>query len=320
MKRNMHYQPPKKVNKQLDRQMTIEVDNQKLNRLLADYQANTTTENLNSLLNHMITCRILVPANLNENRQPVPCLIKNKDDTRFLPIYTDKGQIPTHLKSQAVLNVPYLAMNRTALKGKELSGIVVNPFSNNLVFKPVLLEKIAEAEEKKEKIALTTPQKTVKLTEQQYLQLERHQFEASFLPKQLYAEGQAFMDTLMDEKEEYIDRLFEESFKEKRMYPYLPEDFSVMTMNISDTFSVVRIDMPERDPAVGLAQRIYCTWDADNRKAGCYLICIGKEKGELMLVEVTSELKAVTHGTAPAVGAELQAVIDLAQAQPELTS
>ncbi len=320
MKRNMKYQPPRKVNKQLDRQMTIEVDNRKLNRLLADYQASATTENLNALLNHLVTCRILVPANLNENRQPMPCLIKNKDDTKFLPIYTDKGQIPTHLKSQAVLNIPYPAMNRTALKGKDISGIVVNPFSNNLVFKPVLLEKIAEAEEKKEEIALTAPEKkTIKLTEQQYLQLERHQFEASYLPKLLYAQGQAFMDTLMEEKEEYIDRLFEESFKEKRMYPYLPEDFSVMIMNLSETFSVVRIDMPERDMAVGLAQRVYCTWDADKERAGCYLICVGKEKGTLMLCEVTSDLKSMTHGEAPAVGAELQAVIDLARKEPELS-
>ena len=237
----------------------------------------------------------------------------------YFPIYTDKSQIPENLKSQAILNMPYPAVNRTAMKAEKIDGLVVNPFSNNLVFKPVLLQKIDEADQKKEEINLTPEKKTVKLTEQQYLQLERHQYEAVFLPKQLFTEGQGFMDTLFEEKEEYIDRLFEESFKEKRMYPYLPEDFSVMIMNLSETFSVVRIDMPERDMAVGLAQRVYCTWDADKERAGCYLICVGKEKGTLMLCEVTSDLKSMTHGEAPAVGAELQAVIDLARKEPELS-
>ena len=322
MKRTTKYQPPRRPNKVVDKQMTVNVENYKLNQLLADYQADSKVERLNPLLTHMMHCRVLVPAKLNDQKQPMPCIIKNKDGTMFFPLYTDKGQIPAHMKSEAIVNMPFLAVNRTALKGQELAGIVVNPFSNNLVFKHVLLEKIAEAEEKKSDVVIDEPvQKTVKMTEQQYVQFERHKFEAAFLPKKLFEEGQEFLNQVSDEKEEYIDVLFEESFQEKRMYPYLAEEFSVMTMHISEDFSVVRIDMPERDMLPGLARRVYCTYYAKTGRAGYYLICAGKKGEEDMLNEISEQLKPVTHGEAPAEGAELATVIDLAQVSPEgLTS
>ena len=34
------------------------------------------------------------------------------------------------------------------------------------------------------------------------------------------------MDRLADEKEKLIDELYEEAYQQKRMYPYMAEDFS----------------------------------------------------------------------------------------------
>lgn len=308
----------KPLNQQVDKNMTINVNNDPLNELLAAYQQENNVENLNKLLNCIVKCRVLIPANLSNKKQPIPCVIKNKDGQNFLPIYTDKKQIPEHLKSPAVMNMPYLTVNHVAAqKEHELEGIVINPFSNNLIFKMALLQQVEEVEKKKKEAPV---KKTVKLNGQQYLQFERHQFEAGFLARKLHTEGQAFIDTLSNEKEEYIDRLFEESFKEKRMYPYLPEDFSVMVLNITEDFSVVRIDMPERDMGRGLAFRIYCTWNSRSKKTGYYLICAGEKKGQFMLNEVTSDLRPMTHGEAPAEGAELQTIIDLAEDTAGMTS
>ena len=50
----------------------------------------------------------------------------------------------------------------------------------------------------------------------------------------MFEGGKEFMDRLADEKEKLIDELYEEAYQQKRMYPYMEEDFSVMSMQISD--------------------------------------------------------------------------------------
>ena len=47
-----------------------------------------------------------------------------------------------------------------------------------------------------------------------------------------------------------MDQFFEECYQQKRMYPYLPEDFSVMVMDLSDSLLIVRVDLPVRDMGV----------------------------------------------------------------------
>lgn len=304
-------------NQPIDQNMTVNVNNDELVKFVDVYVKDNTTEKLNDLLNCITKCRILSPAVMNDKKQPAPCLIKNKDGDSYLPIYTNKEQIPEHVKSQGIMNMPYLTANRTAFVQKEkIKGIVINPFTHNLIFKMQLIERVEEVEKNK----IVNGKKTMKLTPEQYVQFERRQFEVGFLPKKLYSEGQTFMDLLCDQKETYVDQLYEESYHEKRMYPYIDEDFSVMVMNISQEFLVIRLDMPNRDLASGLAFRVYFTWNSAERKAGYYRITQGKLKNEVILEEVTPELRLVSHGVAPAEGAELQQIIDLAEGTADQTS
>ena len=46
------------------------------------------------------------------------------------------------------------------------------------------------------------------------------------LPTKMFEGGKEFMDRLADEKEKLIDELYEEAYQQKRMYPYMEEDFS----------------------------------------------------------------------------------------------
>lgn len=304
-------------NKPIDQSMTVNVDNTELVKMVEIYLKDSTMEKLNDLLNCITKCRVLSPAVMNEKKQPTPCLIRNQSGDSYLPIYTNKEQIPDQVKGQGIVNMPYLMANRTALSQKEnVKGIVIDPFTHNLIFKMELIERVEEVESNR----VANGQKTMKLTPEQYVQFERRQFEVVFLPGKLYAQGQEFVDTLSEQKETYIDQLYEESYHEKRMYPYIEEDFSVMVLNISSSLLVVRLDMPGRDMIPGLAFRVYITWNPDDEKAGYYRITQGRAKGEVLLDEITKELKLVSHGAAPAEGAELQHIIDLAEGTPDQTS
>jgi hypothetical protein len=299
--------------KPTDPGLTLEVNNDRLENLLVSYNGEKNAQNLNALISHLHTCRVLVPANLNDKKQPVPCFIKNSNGDTFLPLYTSKKQIPKEPKSPAILNMPYEAVNKTAANpALKVDGIVINPFSNNLIFKKELVQKIDEVDQQRAqaKAQGKPQQKTVKLTAQQYAVFERKQFEFRFLPKKLFDEGATFIEQLCEKKEAYIDALYEESYQEKRMYPYLEEDFSVMAIQISEELQIIRVDMPERDFEDGACRRVFMVWD-QSAEMGRYFT-IEKAGSGSVLAEVTSDWKHQNLGEAPAESAELQKILELA--------
>ena len=301
----------------VDPNLTLDVKNEKLEELVKQYTDEKNADNLNALIEELRKCRLLVPANINEEKKPVPCMLNSKDKGMYFPVYTALKQIPQSPRSEAIINMPYLAVNEmTAQQQENLGGVAINPFTDNLIFKMPLVLRIQEVEKKRRELAKQggePKKKTLQLTPEQYLQFERRQFEFGFLPKRFFEQGQTFMDELCEKKEEYIDQLFEEAYQEKRRYPYLPEDFSVMVMNIAEDLLIVRVDLPSQDMAAPSCLRIYLAWN-EVAGSGRYLtIETVKDSKERKLGELTSDWKKVDHGVAPVEGAELQYVIDLLQ-------
>lgn len=292
-----------------DPSMTLDVKNEEAEAQIALYLKEKTGENLNHLIEILRTRRVLVPANLNENNQPLPCLMKSPESGMFLPIYTSKEQIPEEPKSAAIVNMPFLAVNHMVHgQGEKVEGIAINPFSQNLIFKRALVEKIEEVE----KMRKEAPQsKSMKLTPEQYLLFERKQFEFGFLPKRFFEQGKQMMDDLCEKKEEYVDQFFEECYQQKRMYPYLPEEFSVMVMNISQELLIVRVDLPPRDMGVPSCFRVYFAWNDVEQSGRYFTIERTQDPGRHLLGEFQKDWKHVDYGQAPAEGAELQKIIDI---------
>lgn len=289
--------------------MTIHVKNPEAEALMKAYAAEKSPENLNALIEKLRLSRLLVPANLNDRKQPMPCLIKSPEGELYLPVYTSREQIPKEPKSQVVINMPYLAINQLAAKKESnTAGIVINPFSDNLVFKAPLIDKIEEVEQLRK---AGVSKKTMQLTPEQYVCFERRQFEFGFLPKRFFEQGTDMLDALCDKKEAYIDELFEESYQQKRMYPYLPEDFSVMVMSISEELLVVRVDLPDRDMGVPGCFRVYFSWNSQTGKGRYFTIEKTNNRSANLLGEIADDWKHIDHGQAPVEGAELQRVLDL---------
>ncbi len=307
-----------------DPQVTIDVRNEKLEELVAAYAKEKTKEALNTLLNHLRTCRVLVPAMLNDKKQPIPAFLKSKEDVIYLPIYSQKEQIPKEPKIPAIMNMPFLAVLQMANKPElEIKGIAVNPFTQNLILKEELIRRMdtvekerAEAMKKAGAAAnadgtITPPpgMKAIKMNAKQYAVFERKQFEMRFLPKKFFDEGKAFMDKLCEKKEECVDALFEESYQQKRMYPYLPEEFSVMALDISDELLIADVDLPNRDIDMASVLRVYFVWNKIKERGRYFTIEKGM-KGNVFC-EITSDWKHVNYGAAPVEGAEIQRIMDL---------
>lgn len=291
----------------LDPKMTIEVNNDELEELLVNYAKEQNVEALNKLVKHIHSCRVLVPANLTEDKKPVPCYIRNQNEQMFLPIYTSKKHIPQEPKSPAMMNMPFITVNKLVATGEpKCDGIVINAFTNNLIFKTELVKRIAEVDDAQRK--LPKPQ-LLKLSPQEYVLFERNQFEYRYLPKKFFELGQEFVDAMCEQRENYLDQLYESSYQHQRLYGFLEDEFAVMPLTINDELLMIRIDMPIRDMNANSCERVYLSWKK-NEKKGRYF-AIAKAKGGTILLEVTPEGEHLTHGRAPVEGAELQALIDL---------
>lgn len=283
--------------------------NKVLEEMIQTYKADTTVENLNKLVDMFSKARVLVPAKLNEKNMPMPMKLKNNDGGEFLPVFTSLEHIPTELRKGAVLNATYLAMNEFAIREGNTDGIVINPMTSNLIFKRALLDKVMEVEQLRKDIAEGKAKVPVKLTEEQYNTYERIRFEHDFLPKRFYEKKTEFLNELIERKEEFIDELYEECYENKRMYPYLTEEFAVTALKVSDSVNVVSVEMPKRALVEKTCHRLYLIEDSSNDK--CAYFCIQKESDHDDLVEFKENGERIIHGEAPGEGAELQTMLDI---------
>lgn len=288
---------------------TIEITNEKLEEAIQTYIDVRTSENLGSVLNLLRPTKLYVPAMLKAPNQPLPCFLKNNEGEQYLAVYTNKAQIPSEPKAQALLNMPFPACNSLVLKPElNLLGMVLNPFSHNLVLKKELIEKLHEADVK------AANSKKVKMTPEQFTQFAKGQVEFGTLPMHLFRAGETFVNRLCEEKEKAVDEIFRQAFGDTKLYKGSRSDYDVMALDIAEDLTLIRVDMPESSVVPSLCYRMYLTFDPITKKACYFAIEKGREKNSRQLGQVTDEGKHIVHGEAPVEGAELQKIMDLARA------
>lgn len=300
----------------MNEKMTMEITNDRLEEAIKEYAADRTKEKLTTVLNLLRPTKLLVPAMLKAPNQPVPCFLKNNDGQQFLAVYTSKEQIPEEPKSQAILSMPFPACNSVVVKPElNLTGMVINPFSSNLVLKTELVQKLHEADEKAAKT------KQIKMTPAQFNAFVKKEVEFGILPKRLFEEGEEFVSKLCEERETFVNEIFAAAYKEAKLYPYSENDYSVMALDIAEDLTLIRVDLPDKDLVTPLCYRIYITFNPKTKKAGYYTIEMTPEKNVRLLGEMKPDKKHVSHGDAPVEGAELQKIMDLARYEEnEITS
>ena len=78
------------------------------------------------------------PVRLPKDAKPIPILIQNPNKEHFLAIYTSLAQLPKDAKHNGVIEMTFDACMNYAKNAKSpVAGVVVNPFSNNFIIKPL---------------------------------------------------------------------------------------------------------------------------------------------------------------------------------------
>lgn len=295
----------------MDKNQTRQISNEAAEAAIREYAGEQTKENLTKVVNLLRPSLLLVPAMVNEEKKPVPLFLKNHEGIAFLAVFTGKAQIPENMRKQTVMVMPFPMCNGIVANDKfTLKGMVVNPYTDNLILNTELVKRLYEADQE---LAKQMKLRQQNVTPAQYAAGLRSQVEYRIFPGRLYAEGEEFVNRLCEEKEAFVCSIFAEAGIKGKGNPYRESDFAVMALNISSELTLIRVDMPGKAEHTPFCYRVYFTFNPESKQAGYYTIEKAADQAKRRLGTVGMDGKHQDIGEAPVEGVELQEIIERAQ-------
>lgn len=244
------------------------------------------------------------PVKLPSEAKIIPCLLRKETGEQALPIFTSPGQIPPDKKSPMVVAMPFMGCVSMAMANQDkVAEIVVNPFTGIVV----LNKSVLEIAEKRRKAAGQV--KAVSLTREQFQDLAHNRVALVLLPKYLFENKEEGLKKLQQEEGDFLLHFYDEIYPEGQKASCRPDDFSLMTLNITDTVQLTRVDMPDETAKKNLCYRVYVVWKRDTEELLYYTL--EKTKDGNVIAKVTADGTHEVVESAPENGAEIEAVMNL---------
>lgn len=244
------------------------------------------------------------PVKLPKEAKIVPCLLRKETGEQALPIFTSPEQIPPDKKSPMVVAMPFMGCVAMAMANQDkVAEIVVNPFTGIMV----LNKSVLEIAEKRRQAAGQI--KTVQVTKEQFQELAHNRVALALLPKYLFENKEEGLKKLQQEEGEFLLHFYDEIYPKGQKAPCQPDDFSLMTLNITDTIQLTRVDMPDEVAKKNLCYRVYAVWKRDTEELLYYTL--EKTKDGNVIAKITADGMHEVVEPAPENGAEIEAIINL---------
>ncbi len=246
------------------------------------------------------------PVQFPKDTKIVPCLLRKETGEQALPIFTSPGQIPEDKKSPMLMAMPFMGViSMVSANQDKVSEVVVNPFTGILVLNQSVLE-IAEKRRK-----AVGQMKTVQLTQEQFKDFAHNRVSLFLLPKFLFEQKEEGLKRLQQEEGALLLQFYDEVYPKGKRSGCRAEDFSLMTLNLSDTIQLTRLDMPDETNKKGLCYRVYAVFKRDTEEV-LYYTMENTNDGNV-IARVTDDGKHEILEPAPDNGAEIEAIMGLAQ-------
>ena len=286
--------------------------NEALEEAMKAFKTNQSNENLVKIMTHLEKATVMQPAFLpgevdqkelqnliRESRknpvklegraQPRPIILKNNNGEQLFAVLTGKSQITENQKYPVMMFLPFRECSKMAAREElKLSGIVLNPFTDNLTLHRAALEIMNSKEAQisaEDKIA-------------------RDGLSAEF-----YRDKKSFMDRISSEKESFVFACYQEAYQKEHgsgpAFPYRQEDFGVIALNISDTLHMARIALAEGGAVKGACLCVFCCYNPQSGEGIYYLIWRGGRGRRNRLFTVDEGGVCRELGEAPEEGSEL---------------
>ena len=238
--------------------------------------------------------------------QITPCLLRKETGEQVLPIYTSAAQIPRERKSPAVLAMPFhVCLSMVMSDQSHVKAMALNPFTHNFVIPKEILEVAAKRRDTMKNT------KTIRVTKEQFGQLVHNRVVLQLLPQYLFEHGEEGLNELQRHEGIFMLQFYKDSYPEGKTEDIAvsPEEFSVMTMNVTQDMQITRVDLPDRMNTKGMCYRVYAVRLHESGKIFYYTL----EKTEQgnYIGQVTSDRKHELMEPVPDNGAEIEAVMNL---------
>lgn len=245
------------------------------------------------------------PVQFPKETKIVPCLLRKETGEQALPIFTSPEQIPEDKKSPMVMAMPFMGVvSMAAANQDKVEEVVVNPFTGMMVLNKAVLE-IAEKRRK-----AVGQMKTVQLTPEQFRDFAHNRVSLFLLPKYLFEQKEEGLKKLQQEEGAFLLQFYDEVYPKGKKSGHRGEDFSLMTLNLSDTLQLTRLDMPDETNKKGLCYRVYAVFKRDTEEV-LYYTLENTQDGNV-IARITQDGKHEVVEPAPDNGAEIEAIMSLA--------
>lgn len=246
------------------------------------------------------------PIRLPKETKIVPCLLRKESGEQGLPIFTSPEKIPADKKPPMVMAMPFMGCVSMVMANPEkVAEIVVNPFTGMMVLNKAILEVAEKRRQAAGQI------KTVQVTKEQFRDLAHNRVSLSLLPKYLFEHKEEGLKRLQQEEGSFLLGFYDEVYPKGEKSGYGADDFSFMTLNITDNIQLTRLDMPDETMKDGLCYRVYAVWKRDTEEVFYYTL--EKTKEGNFIAKVTPEGRHEVVEPAPDNGAEIEAIISLVE-------
>ncbi len=240
------------------------------------------------------------PVQPGAGTRPLPVVLKNEKGEQFFAIFTGKSQIPEKQKYPGIMYIPFRECARLAVKENlQLAGVVLNPFTDNLVLHKAALDMINQ------NVAKQTANVELSLGDA-IAQME--------LPRNFHQDRRKFMEEIAGKKEEFVAECYRagcRKFKgENAACPYQKTDFDVMILNVSDTLHMARIGFTEGGAVKGLCISALCFHNPQTDEGIYYFLKKGGKGSPNLLFSVDEKNVCTGLGEAPPEGRELYELIN----------
>ncbi|MCM1049708.1 MAG: SseB family protein [Clostridiales bacterium] len=305
-----------------DKLAKLEKDNIKLDEISEVFIKDRSKENFVKIMEQLEKSTVYVPIlepvnNAQNNAQGTndgrltkdtvisPYLLRQNtgEQLQVLPIFSLRKHIIQHEMMRTMIALPFFSCVAMVMENKEkIEGIILNPFSQCVAISKPLIE-VAH------KRAQAGAPKTVKITEQMFHQLAKSRVAYELLPVFLYEKKKEGLKQLQDEMEKFLISLFTTIYPKEIKVPYTEDDFSLMTLNVTDNLQITRIDMPEKHIAKEQCLRIYVVWKKDTETLEYFTIEKGSDSDEVGRIYENRTHERI--GSAPDNGTEIEMIMNI---------
>lgn len=268
--------------------------------------------------------------------QPVPFLMRKQSGENVLPIFSSMEHVPQDKKAPIYMCVPYSTCVTWFMNNQgKIQEICLNPFTEGLTVTKNVVEVAfnrmkREAERERQIQAVhdmeqeavenagslasdELEKKTVQMTVKEFRKLVNKRAAMSMLPMFFFGDPVLALEQLLSQKETFLVEMYTTLFPNKENCDYTKEDFSILSMTVSDTLQIVRIDLPGVKPVEDSALRVYLASDPENADNLQYYVVTRVGQGEKNRIDRIYKDKHVEEMmTLEDYGSEISEIMELA--------